>query len=242
MTALAQHVADYLAIRRGLGFKLHIERRMLADFVAFMAGVGQSTVTVDVALQCATNADRRRPRLPGAADARGPRLRALPARDRPGDRDPAARALAGAPSPPDAAHLHRAADRGADGGRQDAAPGAARRHDRDGDRATGLHRAAGRRGIRVGPSRHRRDQPAAADPRQQVRQGARGPHPRQHARRAARVSGAPRRAAPYERPGLRVRLKPGRPPEPQSDAAGVRPGPPSRPRHRCLAGPLARGA
>ena len=47
MTALARHAADYLAIRRGLGFKLHIERRMLADFVAFMAGGGQSTVTVD---------------------------------------------------------------------------------------------------------------------------------------------------------------------------------------------------
>jgi len=54
MTALAQHVEDYLAIRRGLGFKLRTERRMLADFVVFMDSVGQSTVTVDVALQWAT--------------------------------------------------------------------------------------------------------------------------------------------------------------------------------------------
>ena len=54
MTALAQHVEDYLAIRRGLGFKLRAERRLLADFAAFMQSVGQSTVTVDVALQWAT--------------------------------------------------------------------------------------------------------------------------------------------------------------------------------------------
>jgi integrase/recombinase XerD len=54
MTALAQHVEDYLAIRRGLGFKLRAERRLLADFAAFMQSVGQSTVTVDVALRWAT--------------------------------------------------------------------------------------------------------------------------------------------------------------------------------------------
>lgn len=39
MTALARHVEDYLAIRRGLGFKLHNEQRMLADFAAFMDSV-----------------------------------------------------------------------------------------------------------------------------------------------------------------------------------------------------------
>jgi integrase/recombinase XerD len=54
MTTLTQHVEDYLAIRRGLGFKLRTERRMLADFALFMDSVGSSTVTVDVALQWAT--------------------------------------------------------------------------------------------------------------------------------------------------------------------------------------------
>jgi integrase/recombinase XerD len=54
MTALAQHVTDYIAIRRGLGFKLHTELRMLADFTVFMDSVGQSTVTVNAAVQWAT--------------------------------------------------------------------------------------------------------------------------------------------------------------------------------------------
>jgi integrase/recombinase XerD len=55
VTALAQHVEDYLAVRRGLGFKLRSERRMLADFVVFMDSVGQSTLTVNAALQWATS-------------------------------------------------------------------------------------------------------------------------------------------------------------------------------------------
>jgi integrase/recombinase XerD len=54
MTALERHVADYLAVRRGLGFKLANEQWMLADFAAFMEGVGASTVTVDLALRWAT--------------------------------------------------------------------------------------------------------------------------------------------------------------------------------------------
>jgi integrase/recombinase XerD len=54
MTALAQHVEDYLAIRRALGFKLRSEWRMLADFAAFMDSVGSSTVTIDTALRWAT--------------------------------------------------------------------------------------------------------------------------------------------------------------------------------------------
>jgi integrase/recombinase XerD len=54
MTALAQHVEDYLAVRHALGFKLRTERRMLAEFAVFMESVRQSTVTVDAALQWAT--------------------------------------------------------------------------------------------------------------------------------------------------------------------------------------------
>jgi integrase/recombinase XerD len=54
MTALEQHVEDYLAIRRALGFKLRTERQMLADFAVFMDRLGQSTVTVNAAMQWAT--------------------------------------------------------------------------------------------------------------------------------------------------------------------------------------------
>jgi integrase/recombinase XerD len=54
MTALAEHVEDYLAIRCALGFRLRAERRMLTDFAVFMDSVGSSTVTIDAALQWAT--------------------------------------------------------------------------------------------------------------------------------------------------------------------------------------------
>jgi integrase/recombinase XerD len=54
MTALAQQVEDYLAIRRALGFKLRTEQRMLADFAGFMDSIGQPTVTIDAALRWAT--------------------------------------------------------------------------------------------------------------------------------------------------------------------------------------------
>lgn len=54
MTALEQHLNDYLAIRRGLGFKLTHEQRMLNRFVAFMDQAGEPTVTIDLALRWAT--------------------------------------------------------------------------------------------------------------------------------------------------------------------------------------------
>jgi integrase/recombinase XerD len=53
MTALAQHVEDYLAIRRALGFKLRTEQRLLVDFAGFMHDVGASTVTTEIALRWA---------------------------------------------------------------------------------------------------------------------------------------------------------------------------------------------
>jgi hypothetical protein len=49
MSALEGDLADYLAVRRGLGFKLDNEQRMLANFVAFIESVGASTITVELA-------------------------------------------------------------------------------------------------------------------------------------------------------------------------------------------------
>jgi site-specific recombinase XerD len=54
MTALEQHLNDYLAIRRGLGFKLTNEQRMLTRFVAFMDQAGAPTITAELALRWAT--------------------------------------------------------------------------------------------------------------------------------------------------------------------------------------------
>lgn len=54
MTALEQRVADYLAVRRGLGFKLITEQRQLASFAAFLDEASASTVTIELALRWAT--------------------------------------------------------------------------------------------------------------------------------------------------------------------------------------------
>ncbi len=54
MTALEQHLDDYLAVRRGLGFKLTIEQRMLSRFIAFLDDAGEATITSDLALHWAT--------------------------------------------------------------------------------------------------------------------------------------------------------------------------------------------
>ena len=53
MTALEQHLDDYLAIRRGLGFKLVNEQRALRRFVEFMDDANEPTIRVDVALRWA---------------------------------------------------------------------------------------------------------------------------------------------------------------------------------------------
>lgn len=54
MTALRDAADRYLAIRRGLGYKLKIEGRMLGQFVRFCDTRGLEHVTVDAALAWAT--------------------------------------------------------------------------------------------------------------------------------------------------------------------------------------------
>jgi integrase len=53
MSALAEHVENYLRVRRALGFKLVGEGRLLAEFVAFADAAGHGTVTTSVALEWA---------------------------------------------------------------------------------------------------------------------------------------------------------------------------------------------
>lgn len=48
MSALAGHLADYLALRRSLGFKLGWQGADLADLVAYLDAVGAPTLTVDL--------------------------------------------------------------------------------------------------------------------------------------------------------------------------------------------------
>lgn len=54
MTGLHQHVEDYLAVRRALGFKLEDHGRLLPNFVGYLERAGAVTVTVEAALAWAT--------------------------------------------------------------------------------------------------------------------------------------------------------------------------------------------
>jgi integrase/recombinase XerD len=61
MSRLSGHAADYLDLRRALGFKLAKEGRLLPDFAAFAEAAGADTVTVDLAIRWAAR--------PGGASA-----------------------------------------------------------------------------------------------------------------------------------------------------------------------------
>jgi integrase len=71
MTTLAEHVANYLTIRRALGFKLVGEGVLLAEFVVCADQAGQTTITTEFALEWA-----RRPRS-GSRNYLSRRLRAV---------------------------------------------------------------------------------------------------------------------------------------------------------------------
>ena len=49
MTGLADAAEDYLALRRGLGFKLERPGQLLADFAGYLDACGATTVTTELA-------------------------------------------------------------------------------------------------------------------------------------------------------------------------------------------------
>lgn len=61
MSQLSGHAADYLALRRALGFKLAKEGRLLPDFAAFAEAAGAGTVTVDLAARWAAKPEGTSP-------------------------------------------------------------------------------------------------------------------------------------------------------------------------------------
>ncbi len=61
MSQLSGHAADYLALRRALGFKLAKEGRLLPDFAAFAEAAGAGTVTVDLAVRWAAKPEGTSP-------------------------------------------------------------------------------------------------------------------------------------------------------------------------------------
>lgn len=54
MSALSEHVQNYLQLRRALGFKLVGEEMLLREFVAFADAAGERTVTTKLALEWAS--------------------------------------------------------------------------------------------------------------------------------------------------------------------------------------------
>jgi integrase len=61
MSRLSGHAADYLELRRALGFKLAKEGRLLPDFAAFAEAAGADTVTIDLAVRWAVRPDGTSP-------------------------------------------------------------------------------------------------------------------------------------------------------------------------------------
>lgn len=53
MNTLREAVEDYLAMRRGLGFKLHRDGKRLLDFVSFLEERGATSITTSLALEWA---------------------------------------------------------------------------------------------------------------------------------------------------------------------------------------------
>jgi hypothetical protein len=54
MKVLAEAIEDYLALRRGLGFKLKRHSRCLKEFASFLEHAGEPRITTRLALQWAT--------------------------------------------------------------------------------------------------------------------------------------------------------------------------------------------
>jgi len=54
MSGLREHAEAYLAMRRGLGYKLEGHGRLLMGFIGYLEGSGHRTVTIDAATAWAT--------------------------------------------------------------------------------------------------------------------------------------------------------------------------------------------
>jgi integrase/recombinase XerD len=57
MTSFAQHVDDYLRLRRSFGFKLQLHEPLLRRFGAYLDDLGADAVTIELALAWATERD-----------------------------------------------------------------------------------------------------------------------------------------------------------------------------------------
>ena len=82
MSALRQSLADYLSLRRSLGYSLQRPEKLLGQFIDYLDACGASTVTAEHALAWARLPESSRPVVVGASPHRRSRVRRLPARSR----------------------------------------------------------------------------------------------------------------------------------------------------------------
>ena len=107
MTGVRDALADYLQLRRRLGFEMPQDGRLLEGFVTFLERAGAERISTDLALAWARLTGAGAPVLLGSAADRGARVRAPPGDARPGQRGPGARPAAGTSATHRPLHLHR---------------------------------------------------------------------------------------------------------------------------------------
>ena len=78
MSALRQALADYLAVRRTLGFKLCDSERLLTQFITYLENRGEEHVTIEAAVAWATLPAQGAPALAVCPAYRRAPLRLLP--------------------------------------------------------------------------------------------------------------------------------------------------------------------
>ena len=149
MMLLTDHLERYLALRRGLGYRLVGHETVLSSFCSYMEEVGETTLTVRVAqafIERAGDADAS----PFVVD--GARLCHVSLELRPVHRSPAEVAGTGVEPTCATLSIHRRSDGRADRGGEAPAPGPLRRDDGEPHRAPFGDRPSPRRGL---PTRSR---------------------------------------------------------------------------------------
>ena len=121
MSPLRAALADYLTVRRALGFKLEKAEWLLGDFVAYLEERGEETIT-HRARAGLGDAAGRSSELALRTALGCSRLRRLPGDDRPRLRGASAELMRARGHRSDPLHLLRAPDRRPDRGSGDAAP------------------------------------------------------------------------------------------------------------------------
>ena len=121
MSPLREALADYLRLRRQLGFEMPQDGRLLEGFVEFLKQAGAERITTELALEWHGCRRARTARIGAAAVGRCADSRAISRRSTPPARFPP-RTVARPPAADCPIHLHRAGDRGADRGRRKTSP------------------------------------------------------------------------------------------------------------------------